>query len=271
MIKPIIFVFALMALAVGVFTGMHYAQGGVGEQRFDMRVWERDGEVALSIRPEGGRWSDHGTHRVAMDGLSASGWRYGDASITVAVSAPPPVATPAPTTCNFAHGEQHARHAIARIRGSTAFHVGDGYFLTASHVVRGQIGFSIVGDNWDTSVRLVEHLGSDVALLRAPSAPTRFALSPADAVHEDEGVAVMGFPAYASSVVVTHTEITRNSYGTLSIGDDPGGGTSGAPILDQCGKVVALFHSFCEPDGLGCGSATVIINDDWRERIPPWR
>lgn len=60
-------IIGLLALVVGVFVGTHYAQGDL-ERRFEVRVWERGGEVALSIRPEGGRWSDHGTQAVVMDG-----------------------------------------------------------------------------------------------------------------------------------------------------------------------------------------------------------
>lgn len=50
-----------------------------------VRVWERDGAHAVSVKAEGQRWQP--TTRISLDDLTA-GWRYADVSLSVPLPAP---------------------------------------------------------------------------------------------------------------------------------------------------------------------------------------
>ena len=49
-------------------------------QRFDIRVWERNGEHAVSVRAEGERWN---TERIDLDRECANDWRCADTTLSV--------------------------------------------------------------------------------------------------------------------------------------------------------------------------------------------
>lgn len=275
---------AIAALAAGAALAFAQSDGGT---RFDVRVWERDGEVALSIRPDGGSWADHGTHRVAMDGLSASGWRYGDRSIEVAL--PAPSATPAPRVCEF--DEFRVRAAVVRrSNGASAFHVGDGYFLTAGHT----FGGAITGDGWSSPVRTVGDdyvLERDVELLRASEAPDGLpALRPVAGVAVGDFVAIVTTRETARGVVTKHWTYSvqkpvRDKDGrvvwyedrpdldfpVLNTDMDLGiySGSSGAPVVNECGEVVAVVSASCPNDG--CAENPGVFDGAMMNLIPPWR
>ncbi len=194
------------------------------------------------------------------------------------VPTPAPTGTPAPRVCEF--DEASVRRAVVRrSNGASAFHVGSGYFLTAAHTYGG----AVTGDGWSAPVREVEWgvLARDVTLLRARSAPEGLpALRPAD------GVAVGAFAA-----IVTRSETARGvvterwqyhpqkrtvvdgrdwyvdypAYTGVGIDMDLGiySGSSGAPVVNECGEVVAVVTA--------AGGGPGVFDENMRERIPPWR
>ena len=70
-------VIGLLACALAASIG--FGVSAQDSQRFDIRVWERDGEHAVSIRAEGQRWQP--TTRIALDREHA-GWRYADTTLS---------------------------------------------------------------------------------------------------------------------------------------------------------------------------------------------
>ena len=286
----------------------------------ELRVWESASDPArnfVSARAEGGSWADLGTVPVTLDGLSASGaYRYGDLVLTVAHDAPltpaearelaelrdrnaelaaqverlraenaelraRPTPSRAPRVCEF--DEASVRRAVVRrSNGASAFHVGNGYFLTAAHTYGG----AVTGDGWSAPVRVVEDsvLFRDVTLLRARNAPVGLpALRPAAGADVGDFAAIVTRSETARGVVTKlwqHHGQGQDETGrwfdypvspVVNTDMDLGiySGSSGAPVVNECGEVVAVV-SAVSPTDVGPENEGV-FDETMRERIPPWR
>ena len=202
---------------------------------------------------------------------------------------PTPTPAPAPRVCEF--DEASVRRAVVRrSNGASAFHVGGGYFLTAAHT----FGGAVTGEGWSSPVRTMGEdyvLDRDVELLRASEAPDGLpALRPAARVAVGDFVAIVTTRETARGVVTKHWTYSvqkpvRDKDGrvvwyedrpdldfpVLNTDMDLGkfSGSSGAPVVNECGEVVAVVSASCPNDG--CAENPGVFDGAMRERIPPWR
>ena len=130
----------------------------------------------------------------------------------------------------------------------TAFYIGDGYFLTAAHVVAGRSTARLrnaVAD-FPATVTAIDP-GKDVALLRAVEPPSEaLQLQNSTDVRPGQVVASVGYPLfeeYQASItggLVSRLTVDRD-VGLLIQTDAPiNRGNSGGPLVDQCGRVVGM-------------------------------
>ena len=172
-----------------------------------------------------------------------------------------------PSFCEW--GAEQALRAIWRVRSAdswgTAFHVGGGYWRTAAHVADGG-GLRLRGHDgrWHKA-RVVssldafselegwERAAEDEALLHAPSTSGMYAVKRASATPSE--ARIVGHPRgrfRELGVVVERSP--RDDVAAYS--GSLGPGSSGSPVMDQCGGYFAV-HIAVGHDGTGYGVSDV--------------
>lgn len=129
----------------------------------------------------------------------------------------------------------------------TAFHMGDGEWITAAHVIGDQDGVVLRhgSDQIAASVVGIDHV-TDVALLDGTSQASALTLTP-DAPEVGSDVLAVGYPLYGESEPsVTRGVVSRLErdplLGELVLTDSAvNPGNSGGPLLDACGAVVGMI------------------------------
>ena len=165
-------------------------------------------------------------------------------------------------------GAEQALLAIWRVCASdscgTAFHVGDGYWLTAAHVADGD-GLRLYdhGGRWHKA-RVVssldafselegwERAAEDGALLHAPSTSGVHAVKRASATPSE--ARIVGHPRgrFRELGVVVERSPRGLPAGVAAYSGSLGPGSSGSPVMDQCGGWFAT-HFGVGHDGTGYG------------------
>ena len=179
--------------------------------------------------------------------------------------------SPSPAACTLEDTFTAVAPAIFRastISGSgTAFHIGNGEFLTAAHVVAGVTQVHL--DNASHSAFVAQVVGRDddldIALLRAnvSNVPVlRF--GDVDTLRVGAPLTAVGYPLWTSLGVDPsmtqgiHSRLWHTAdRGTLVQTDAPiNPGNSGGPLMDRCGRVVAVvIFGYRDADGHSYGVA----------------
>ena len=163
---------------------------------------------------------------------------------------------PAPAAAAAARAPEPAAHAGAApaerpSSTGTAFFVGgQGYLITNHHVVADCR--RIVSREHGELERVASDPVADLALLRAPHAPARWASLRADPARLGEPIYVFGFPLagmplstggnFTSGLVSAQVGI-RNDANRLQISAPVQPGNSGGAVFDQAGRVVGVVQS----------------------------
>ena len=144
----------------------------------------------------------------------------------------------------------------------TAFHIGDGEWITAAHVIgdvdrvvfrhgSDEIKASVVGVDHDTDVALLEAATESVAVLLAQDAP-----------EVGSGVLAAGFPLYGESEPSVSRGVISRLERDLFLGEllltdtamNPG--NSGGPLFTECGTVAGMVvQKIVDVDVEGIGYA----------------
>lgn len=225
-----------------------YRYGDLAIAGVELRIWQHTAQertLWISARPEGAPWAWFGTVPLALDGgYSADGsHRYGDVAI----------AEPLPAACRLEDAAQSVIAATVKLEtfwtSGSAFHVGDGAFVTAAHLVdREPEAITLRNEQLEATASVtgwVRRDEGDLAILAA-GAPALAALAWGGAVTEGAGVAVAGYPlgqgerASISAGIVSRV-FTDEGGVTLVQTDAPtNAGNSGGPLVDACGRVVGV-------------------------------
>lgn len=142
------------------------------------------------------------------------------------------------------------------MRGSgglgTGFYIsGQGYLITARHVVEGEKYFTVIDNNQaNQSAKLIAvSLTHDLALLKVDAVPPAYLkIAPDDALYEGKHIAVIGSPkGYLDSVtqgVVSYpkrpAEPMSDVIDTFQTDAAINPGNSGGPVIDGNGEVVGV-------------------------------
>ena len=186
------------------------------------------------------------------------------------------------TSCEFTDHAIRVSKAVYQVRTGegigTAFYIGDDEWLTAAHVVGSQTSVTLHRDGTTITAEIVSSdAGADLALLRASVdgiAPLRF--GSVSGVIPGQELFAVGYPVMlASQPSVTRGVLSRletdPALGDLILTDaaiNPG--NSGGPLLDECGKVVALVVAkFVREDVEGISYA--VAESTLRQRLPDLR
>lgn len=153
--------------------------------------------------------------------------------------------------CDFSERSQEVLAAVWQVRTAdgigTAFHLGDGRWLTAEHVVgpHSTVSLGLEGEQLSANVTAVD-ASADIAVLETSAAPaaqldfgTLTGLAPGNRAY------AVGYPLYeAPGAAVSRGIISR----LLGSGPDSiiqtdasvNPGNSGGPLLDECGQVIGM-------------------------------
>lgn len=130
----------------------------------------------------------------------------------------------------------------------TAFHIGDGRFLTAHHVIDGQPPFVALlhGDRVLPAMVLGSDPDVDVALLETarPGAASDIpAVIMRDPVAADAGspVQLVGYPSGGPLTVSYGGAVSRVWEDEIQTTASSAGGNSGGPMFDNCGEVLGVL------------------------------
>ena len=180
----------------------------------------------------------------------------------------PPAPAPAPvdTACNPDLERMMAatwKVETARYSG-TAFHIGDGRFLTAHHVIDGRPPFVALlhGDRVVPAMVLGSDPDVDVALLEA-ARPGDAADIPALAMRNplpaDVGspVQLVGYPQGGPLTVSYGGLISRVWEDEIQTTASSAGGNSGGPMFDACGEVLGVLWAGSSASNFSHSSAAV--------------
>ena len=206
--------------------------------------------VVAFVTHDGDRWLDHLDRAGATDTTGIS-------SASVACALEETFTAMAP-----------AVFRVSTVSGSgTAFHIGNGEFLTAAHVVAGVTQVRL--DNASHSALVARVVGRDgdrdVALLRAnvSNVPVlRF--GDVGSLRVGATLVAVGYPLWTSLGVDPsmtqgiHSRLWNTAdRGTLVQTDTPlNAGNSGGPLMDRCGSVVAIaIFGYRDADGHSYGVA----------------
>lgn len=208
------------------------------------------------------------------------------ATATATATAPPaPTATPTPAPavstdqCDFGEVAENVRAAIVEVvaedlgQGGTAFHIGDGRYVTAAHVIQDDFGRTasaivLYADGARLPVT-VDKVGSyseigiverDLAILNAPAIAAELKYrSPSDAdVVASNDVRAFGYPwsgiqddsspggSLQTSRGIVSAVTTAEGSGIEIVQTDAGvdRGMSGGPLVDECGYALAVASFF---------------------------
>ena len=191
--------------------------------------------------------------RIALAVLAASAaavFAFAATADTARAQSP----APAPASCDFAQSVPvvfASTFQVVTDRGTgTAFHIGNGEFLTAAHVVDSASSIQLRhGARRLTASRAGYDTATDIALLRANGAGVA-ALSFGDvsAIGPGHALAVAGYPPSVTgtpaavsgllSKFVRDPSWGAGTYIQTDAAVNPG--NSGGPVFDRCGAVVGL-------------------------------
>lgn len=174
---------------------------------------------------------------------------FGGSEPTDTVAEPTPV-----IECSFADSAGRVVSASAQVRTAdavgTAFHIGDGVFVTAAHVVGTDTNVQLLSTTLDTRARVTAvDAEADVATLLAdlslnPSFPVlEWGTSAAIAVGQPVGIS--GFPpGVAGDAAVARGTVSRlfsiDGYSTIQTDTAINPGNSGGPMFNECGDAIGV-------------------------------
>ena len=266
-----------------------------GESEIEVRVAAQrlaDGrmEFALQQREADGTWAERRLPRARFFPADTAVGRWLASSpltVRAGVAAPAPTSTPTttptPTACVLADHVSRVEAATFQVQSGsgtgTAFHVGNGEWLTNHHVVETADHVSLVHGATRLSATVVGSLPSyDLALLHA-NPPTATPVLRLEAVRpaQTSPVSAVGFPAgVAGTPSFTRGIVSKHAAGSqfglaadsvlVQIDAEINPGNSGGPIVDDCGDVVgvAVLKAGATPEGrdldgigFGIGAETV--------------
>ncbi|MEZ4504155.1 MAG: trypsin-like peptidase domain-containing protein [Dehalococcoidia bacterium] len=213
-----------------------------------------------SMRRAGlGRYSVRGRLTMALAAaallLAACGGDGDETATPTASSTTTSTATTVPLACDFADAADRAVAASALVITpdgyGTAFHIGNGQFVTAEHVVRGQTAVQLESHLFATDATVVGiEPSADVALLEVDPAsiPDAETLNWFDGprVRIGASVGTAGYPVdVTGSAAVTRgtvSKVASSDDGTTVIQTDApvNPGNSGGALFDDCGEVLGV-------------------------------
>lgn len=173
--------------------------------------------------------------------------------LTVACSLPLTTGKPAPA--EIPHTQPKPKFST----GSGFFVNGEGYILTNAHVVKGCKSIAVKTLNADAQSATLEAMDpkNDLALIRTSAGiglPVQFRPE-SNPARLGESIAVIGYPL--SGILSTEPKATfgqinsvagvGNDYTLLQISAPVQAGSSGSPVLDESGRVVAVVISELSP------------------------
>ena len=155
-------------------------------------------------------------------------------------------AAPTTSVCELGDSLDAVWQVVTDDGHGTAFHIGDGEWITAAHV----IGFAnevvlLNGANTETATVVGADFDTDVAVLQSSAEVAAVAMA-TEPPSVGDPVLAAGFPLYdATSASVTRGVVSRLErdpwLGELLLTDTAmNPGNSGGPLLDECGHVVGM-------------------------------
>jgi len=182
---------------------------------------------------------------------------------------------PAPRACDFRDEIERVRGAVVRIsapdggggvRAGSGFHLGDGLYVTAAHVVMSdggevlpgiEVASTVLGDTFAAEVVAVgsfsdDRLERDLATVRSVPLDDRLSSRPPSENDIDAVVRVIGYPwsqvpddasALSAPVVIRGTLASTSTAGGIDIVQSSvrtEKGMSGGPLVDECGIALAV-------------------------------
>ena len=170
---------------------------------------------------------------------------------TTDIASPEPPATtivaePDEPECELGDSLDAVWQVVADSGHGTAFHIGDGEWITAAHVIG--LADEVVllnGSNTQTATVVGTDFDTDVAVVHA-SAEIASVVMAGEPPSVGDPVLAAGFPLYdATSASVTRGVVSRLErdpwLGELLLTDTAvNPGNSGGPLLDECGHVVGM-------------------------------
>ena len=171
---------------------------------------------------------------------------------------------PVEIACSFERSLPTVIAATVKLRtahdNGGAFHIGDGYFVTVFHLMDGEEGEDIASWFWlhnstlNVSAKLIGYSRlADVAVLQIPeehreSLPV---LKRRNSTPIDLPVASAGYPtghtqsaAKVSRGYIVGTVRRKGGTAGIAASYEHGPGRSGAPVVDECGRVLGIHKGF---------------------------
>jgi hypothetical protein len=172
----------------------------------------------------------------------------------VATELATPEPTPTPRVCDFGEAARHAVDATVQVvvddAAGTAFHIGDGVFVTAAHVVGAETDVRLVSSTLDTRARVTNiDEAADVAVLLADLARNAdfpsFVWGDSTTTSIGDGVGIAGFPPLVEGdASVTRGTVSRlfsyEGYATIQTDTAMNPGNSGGPMFNDCGDAIGV-------------------------------
>ncbi len=169
--------------------------------------------------------------------------------------------------CDFSDHAEHALDAVWQVKSGlgsgTAFHVGDGQWLTAEHVVSGSSAATL--HNGGASIRatvVAVNRAGDTALLLTSSGPNRLEFGSLADIGPGHQAYAVGFPLYdapqasISRGIVSRIERHAGLEDVILTDAAVNPGNSGGPLLNECGQVIGMNVSrLTEDDAVGLNYA----------------
>ncbi len=194
---------------------------------------------------------------------------------------------PVETGCSFERSLPTVIAATVKLsspQGSGgAFHIGEGRFITVYHAIDGEEEEDVASSIWlhnstlNVSATVVGYSRiSDVALLRVSDEYRDLlpALERRNSTPINLPVAFVGYPGShkESTAKVSRGHIlgmVRVHGGTTSIAAnyEHGPGSSGGPVVDECGRVLGIHNGFWGEDGSYPNHSAVIVDPTLSESI----
>ena len=177
-----------------------------------------------------------------------------------ATAEPLPPAPVAYLDCDFSEHAPQALEAVWQVTTpngiGTAFHVGEGRWLTAEHVIRGRSSVTLTNSGQSiTATVATSDRTADMAILTSNSAPRSLPFGALDEVGPGNHAYAMGYPFYtADTAAVSRGIISRvgeyPNLGTVIQTDaSVNPGNSGGPLLNECGQVIGMTIGIASEPG----------------------
>ena len=269
--------------------------------------WEEEATqpLAAAVTPRLAATAAAATTAVATPSLTPTG-TASPAAPTAAASPAAEATTRSPDTCNFRDELERVRGAVVRIRSAigisagavgTGFHIGNGEYVTAAHVVQDDRG-DAQREIWVESAQTgrsepaeVVRMGSfssggrdqrrDLALLRAPAIEHSIAYRAPTSDDDARDVRALGYPwsqaqddatSIPPPVVlrgVLSSTAERNAIEIVQSDVRVQSGMSGGPLVDECGDALAVAASLPRAPGNVAGEGIgVFISMAELEKLP---